>query len=247
MDTVTELDDASLFKLLLRLPYYQMTRYCVSNKQAQRICSNSALWREKIRQDYGIKLNPDQDAKVEYFKAFDSIDVKEGTIFDADAFIKRLVERIEFLEETSREPHRLYVAGFEEIDDEGFDHDSLYLKIGVIAKSKRVGWALVFLLWIIQDDREDLSIYPIEMIMGDDRSIETVSLTEVMDTLVSYWENFSKPHDLNNIKHKIWTWNKVTGKREDVIITNELWNIDLWTFPRIKKALEDIEFEEVQF
>ncbi|CAK7994570.1 Hypothetical protein POVR1_LOCUS94 [uncultured virus] len=217
--------------LFLKIPYYDLLNHRSTCHKFYSL-TDSAFWSLRYFQDFGSDENLNSSSMThekKYFERFMRIDTYN---FKGEDYVNRYLELITFTEIHSGEPPKLYIQGFEEVSD-GYESDCLYLKIGVIAKSRTAGYGLLVLLNALKLSRLNSITYMIDITLQDDNE-KSFLLTDVLKTTICSESGFGHAFELTEpIKQKIWHRDTISGKRVNFEVTNELYLIDLYTFPRI--------------
>jgi len=228
-----ELDDVSLYDLLLRLPYYSVLNYCKTNKQSQLIFKNVLFWKTKAMNDFGKNANSER----EYFEIFDKIDIFdkiEIDHLDAEKLINNLIEYIRFTESSSNDKTKLYIAGFINTISK-FEIESINLRVGALAK--KTGFVLLFLAQIIYDDNPRL-LYGVV-----DTMEEELTVTNFINFVVGMADDYGESYDLNKpIKSTVQYYDSKKRMPVKEIVTNTIDNMDIWTLERVEKQICNISF-----
>lgn len=181
--------------------------------------------------------------------------------FKGEDYLTRYLDLIEFTETWVISKPRLYVQGFEEWFD-GYELDCLYLKIGVIAKSKVAGYGLLNLLWCLKDQSVDLSVHHLDIasdirksrralndMMIDGSNEDKFTLTDLLKEIVSDESSCGSVFDLGGpIKSEIRLRNETTGRMESSEVRNELHKIrSLYISSDWRRSLGSYELHGVRW
>ena len=231
-----KLDKESLYHLLLGLDYDEVMNYCKADKTAFNICNSKQFWVQKALKDYKVDLSKSDNSRLDYLELFDRIpwifDVsgksESGENEEADSYtvvdaiFKRLTEIShqndnEQSTEQSTE-QRIY-----------FNNDNL--KEGIIATTPFLAKILIALYSIDNDDKfyEILSDVP-----NNGRSLSSREI-------IAYLEKWYDANYLGKmLSFKLDQTFKSRRKYKGNYITKKIWEVDVWTIPRIIDDLKNL-------
>jgi hypothetical protein len=155
-------------------------------------------------------------------------------------YVEILKNVISLLKETKDDlpGYHVFISGEWDSNQSKFEKKSNHAKIGVLAKSKRVGYTLLHFLRMIIDDHPYLALINMEDYATEhDHPMENGFSSITEDQILKVLENAETAYGSIHDGVIEVTLTSPRGKEE---IKKKWDEIDLWTFARIEKALFEL-------
>ena len=235
----------ALTELLLQCPIRGLAQWPATCRKVQAICSGDYFWQLRTRRDYPLEPAPDTDttwkewyqtiseAKIDLTKLQD----KRRDDYVSDDLLPKIFSRLRAIQKRSSEPAKMYFSGEGDSNQTTFERKSNHLQIGVVSNSEFVALCLLHFVRILVDGRPDLLDIDLFDRIADGDVEGPVTLTTFLDVVSRSERDYLVSFGLNDLFEVTLGY----GKRKTLIQTT-ISGVDVWTIPRIIKALKDIEW-----